>query len=141
MLTSKQFALRSLLLSVLTFLSISAALAQSANNGSVLGVVADTTGAAISGASISLRNTQNGNVLTATTNSEGNYGFQVVPAGEYDLTTSKDGFKQNTHAAFAVHASEHVRIDVALSVGAITETVTVSATPPVVDTILSLIHI
>jgi len=135
MLTSKQFALRSLLLSVLTFLSISAALAQSANNGSVLGVVADTTGAAISGASISLRNTQNGNVLTATTNSEGNYGFQVVPAGEYDLTTSKDGFKQNTHAAFAVHASEHVRIDVALSVGAITETVTVSATPPVVDTI------
>jgi hypothetical protein len=52
------------------------------------------------------------------------YVFPVVPAGEYELTASKNGFKQYVRSAFAVHASEHLRLDAALAVGATTEVLT-----------------
>jgi len=100
----------------------------------VLGVVTDTGGAAIPSVSVSLLSPQKGSTFSATTDATGNYEFKVVPAGEYKLTASKNGFKQNVRSAFAVHASEHVRVGAELTVGAITETVTVSDTPPVVNT-------
>jgi hypothetical protein len=67
MLRATRFTLGCLLVSVLALALAPAASAQSANDGSVLGVVSDATGAAIPGASVSLHNTQNGNTLTATT--------------------------------------------------------------------------
>ena len=132
MLRITRFTLGCLLVSVLALAP--AASAQSANDGSVLGVVTDTTGAAIPTASISLRNTQNSNQLAVATDAGGHYEFQIVPPGEYELSASKDGFKQNVRSAFAVHASEHVRVDATLAVGAITEIVTVSAAPSAVNT-------
>ncbi len=134
MLTSTRFAVGCLFLALLAFALTPFLSAQSANDGSVLGVVSDSTGAAIPGVTVTLRDIQKGSTLSAATDGAGNFEFQVVPAGEYALAASKGGFKQNVHAAFAVHASEHVRVDSVLAVGAITETVTVSEAPPVVNT-------
>jgi hypothetical protein len=135
MLVATRFTLASLLVGILVLSLAPAAGAQSVNDGSVLGAVTDTTGASIPGASVSLRNTQNGNTLAAITDATGHYDLQIVPAGEYELSVSKDGFKQNLRSAFAVHAAEHVRVDAALTVGAVTETVTVTAAPPAVNTL------
>jgi len=135
MLRATRFTLVCLLVGALALALAPAAGAQSANDGSVLGVVTDATGAAIPNASVLLRNTQNGNTLAATTDATGHYDFQIVPAGEYDLTISKNGFKQNLRSPFPVHAAEHVRVDAALTVGAVTETVTVTAAPPAVNTL------
>jgi hypothetical protein len=72
MLTTTRFALDCLFVSVLALVLGPSAMAQSANDGSVLDVVTDTTGAAIPSASVSLRNSQKGNTLSATTDAAGN---------------------------------------------------------------------
>ncbi len=132
--TMTRFNLAFLCLGVFVLALVPSAVAQSANDGSVLGVVSDTTGAAIPGVNVSLLNPHKGDTVSATTDATGNYEFKVVPAGEYELTASKNGFKQNIRSAFAVHASEHVRVDAVLTVGAISETVTVFDTPSLVNT-------
>jgi hypothetical protein len=109
--------------------------AQVATSGSVLGVVTDPTGAVIVGASVTLKNVGTGATFHATTDDSGQYNFRSVPVGQYELTASKEGFKREVHSAFEVHAAEYVRVDARLTVGQITEAMTVTGVPPVVNTV------
>src|SRR5208282_4650827 len=65
----------------------------------------------------------------------GEFRFLTVPAGPYELTAEKKGFTKVLHSAFAVHAAEPARVDVVLKVGAVSEQVTVTGAPPVVNTV------
>ncbi len=134
MLTTTRFAFGWLFVAILGLALVRSALAQGPNDGSVLGVITDTTGSVIPGVGVSLRNTEKGGTFSAATDREGRFEFQVVPAGEYEIKAEKVGFKQSVRSAFAVHASEHVRVDAVLAVGTVTETVTVSDTPSLVNT-------
>ncbi|MGA8151821.1 MAG: TonB-dependent receptor [Terriglobales bacterium] len=109
--------------------------AQVANAGTVLGTVTDPSGAVVAGAAVTLRNVGTGNTFSATTDQYGQYNFLVVPVGSYELIASKSGFKRQIRSAFAVHAAEYMRVDMALSVGAVSEEVTVSEAPAVVNTV------
>ena len=113
----------------------SVANAQVANNGSVMGIVTDPSGAVVPGASVTLRNLGTGNTFSAETDPYGKYSFQSVPVGQYELLAAKEGFKKNVRSAFAVHAAEYVRVDAALAIGATSEEVTVTEVPPVVNTV------
>ncbi|UWZ85397.1 TonB-dependent receptor [Occallatibacter riparius] len=93
----------------------------------ISGHVSDTSGAAVPGAAILLSNnaTQSGRSTISTTT--GDYTFTDVPVGTYKLTVTHPGFKTITSNAIQVQVQQSVRLDFALQIGAVTESVEVQA--------------
>src|SRR5450755_4053312 len=73
-------------------LSTCALLAQS--NGSMTGVVKDSTGGVVVGASVSVADASHGVNQTVTTNASGEFAFPLLPPGNYTLTIALTGFKR-----------------------------------------------
>jgi len=109
--------------------------AQVANTGSVLGTVTDSTGAAVPGVSVTLRNPESNLTYKTMADQAGEFRFPTVPVGSYELTAESEGFKKVMHLAFAVHAAEPAHVNVVLQVGAVSELVTVTGAPAVVNTV------
>jgi outer membrane receptor protein involved in Fe transport len=84
---------------------------------------------------VELRNLGTGSVVGVQTDQYGQYTFQAVPVGQYELVATKAGFKKQVRSSFAVHAAEYLRVDVTLAVGRVSEVVTVTEAPPVVNTV------
>src|SRR6185369_1148146 len=95
--------------------------------GTVTGEVRDASGAAVAGASITVRNTETNGVRTVATNEEGVYSVPALNPGMYDVKVEKPGFKSATRARFELQVQQTARVDFALEVGSVTETVEVSA--------------
>ncbi|MGC1619318.1 MAG: carboxypeptidase-like regulatory domain-containing protein [Candidatus Acidiferrum sp.] len=100
--------------------------AQTSTTGTVLGTVADQSGAAISGATVILRNTATNNQSTQTSNAAGQYTFVNVAPGSYEVTVKKDGFRTSNVTALSVDVAKSYTVDVKLEIGQVTESVTVS---------------
>lgn len=103
-------------------------LGQTATTTSISGQVADAQGAAVAGATVTLRDTATNQERTATTNEEGRYTFTNLPAGIYNLLVSSSGFKQVNITNLKAEVTKPVVQDIALEIGAVTEQVTVDAT-------------
>src|SRR3989454_3672791 len=114
-------------LAFLLILCTTPASAQTASSGSLSGLVSDPTGAAVSGADVTLTDVATKSSQTATTNEAGRYHFASVPVGAYDITISKSGFKVHKAAAQRVSVGNQLTLDVALEVGALSETVVVTS--------------
>ena len=99
------------------------------NTGAIDGIVRDPTGAVVVNATV--RAVQAGTQLkfATKTNVSGEYLLADLPVGQYNLTVSVDGFKQIVQPNIEVHAGEPLRQAFTLELGEQTETVTVSATP------------
>jgi hypothetical protein len=102
------------------------ALAQS-DRGTITGTVTDPAGAVITGAAVKAKNTATGVEYPAGTSNTGNYVLAQLPTGPYELTVSMSGFKTYVRTGITVIAAQTLRIDVALEIGALTETVSVNA--------------
>lgn len=76
------------------------------SRGTVTGTISDTTGAVISGANVSLTNTQTGIDRSTTTNGEGVYRFDAVDPGDYSLKVSATGFGEVTKTNVEVKANQ-----------------------------------
>jgi outer membrane receptor protein involved in Fe transport len=76
------------------------------SRGTVTGTIADTTGAVISGANVTLTNTQTGVDRSTTTNGEGVYRFDAVDSGDYTLKISATGFGEVTKTNVEVKANQ-----------------------------------
>lgn len=61
--------------------------------GTILGIVKDSTGGAVSGAAVSVTNTDTSVVRTGTTEDDGSYRFPALPVGNYEVKVMKDGFQ------------------------------------------------
>jgi hypothetical protein len=107
---------------------------QIANNTSLVGTVLDSGGAAMAGAKVEA--VEEGTKLTysATTNDAGYYAITFIKAGTYDITVRQTGFKTATKTGIPLPNDQAVRTDFALSVGATTDTVSVSASTPPLST-------
>jgi Carboxypeptidase regulatory-like domain len=103
------------------------ALAQTASSGSVSGQVTDPQGGMVPGATVTLLDTATNTAQTAVTNESGRYNFPVVNPGVYDITVSKTGFKVAKLSQQKVSVGLVLTANVALEVGALTETVVVSS--------------
>src|SRR5579875_1591166 len=110
----------------------SLALAQS-NRGSINGLVTDPSGAAVPGATVTATETGTGSTYTATTSSSGNYTFPQLLVGTYDLTVSAPNFQTNKQTGVVVQINTPSVVNIQLSVGAQSQTVTVSANAPTVE--------
>jgi len=86
-------------------------------SASINGVVSDSSGASISGADISLKNTETGATRAATSNADGRYEILALPVGEYELTATKNGFQPLTVGRILLVVGQEARIDLLLHVG------------------------
>ncbi|PYV24571.1 MAG: TonB-dependent receptor, partial [Acidobacteria bacterium] len=120
---------------LLFVLRLPSADAQVKSTGAVLGTAKDASGGVIAGARVTLKNADTGVSMATETNATGDYSFPVVPVGQYELTVSASGFKTTVLSAISVSALENVRLNVTLSVGPVSQQVTVTAAPAAVNTV------
>jgi hypothetical protein len=109
------------------------ALAQ-AGGGTITGTVTDSSGAAIPNAKVTALNVATGIVTTRTTTVEGAYTISPLLAGSYTVTVSSPGFETTMQNNVTLDALASVGLNVALKNGSQSETVTISAAPPALDT-------
>jgi hypothetical protein len=102
--------------------------------GGIAGTIADAQGAALPGATVSLRNEGTNAQLNTVTNAEGAYNLPFVPIGRYTLTASLAGFSTTKREGIEVRVGDRLRLDLGLQLGALTEEVTVSSEVPLLDT-------
>src|ERR1700759_3996094 len=96
-------------------------------NGTITGTVLDPAGAVVAGAKVEAKNTATGVVYPAASTNTGNYTIPDLPVGVYAVTVTVQGFKTYTHTNLAVAATQVLREDVPLQVGAASDAVTVTA--------------
>ena len=114
---------------------LSAALAfAQAVNGTLLGTINDSSGAAVPGAKVVITETNTGVSRTATTNQSGNYTFPDLPPGTYTVSVEQPGFKKTSRAGVDVLVNSAVRVDLTLQPGEVSETIDVTAEAPMLQT-------
>ncbi len=97
-------------------------------SGSISGTVIDPSGAAIKGATVTLKNTDRGqDVRTLKTNSAGFYTGASLPLGAYTVEIKGQGFKTESVTGLALHANDALTVNRTLAVGSSGEVVTVTA--------------
>jgi hypothetical protein len=97
------------------------------DNASINGTVADTSGAVVANAAVSITNTGTGVKRESTSNSVGAFHFGNVGAGSYTLTTTASGFQKFTRTGIVVNVAQTIESNVALVVGSESQTVSVQA--------------
>ena len=95
--------------------------------GSLSGTIKDPSGATVDGASVVMTNTTTNQSFEVTTDDNGVYRASNLPAGRYTLAASASGFQKQVVTDLKVSAGLRSNFDLNLQVGAIAETVTVSA--------------
>ena len=112
----------------LTFLLLPIALFGQATSG-VTGVVKDTGGAVVPGATVSLTDTKTDRTFTTTANDQGNYAFSNIPPGTaYKLTVTNQGFQTLVITNVTLGVGKTETYDATLTAGSVSATVDVIAT-------------
>ncbi len=119
---------------VLAPLSLAGTASAQAVTGTILGTVADTTGAVLPGVSVTVKQTETGFTRTLTSDSNGEYTAASVPTGTYTVTGEISGFKSVSLSNVQVGVDSRIRADLKLEVGAMTESVEIVAQTPLVQT-------
>jgi hypothetical protein len=102
--------------------------------GSVVGTIRDAQGAAVPGATITIVNKETNLTRDTVTNPEGQYTFVNVLPGSYDVKVSLQGFREGVRSNVPVTIGQISRVDVALEVGTVSETVTVASEAQLLQT-------
>jgi hypothetical protein len=119
---------------VAMFVLVSAALAQNLATGTLVGTVTDNTGGVVTGAAVTVTNTQTQVASRVVTNAEGSYYMPFLGVGSYQVTVEAAGFKKYEQTGIVINAGETPRIDVKLQIGAVTEEIKVTAAAPLLET-------
>src|ERR1051326_5355698 len=104
------------------------------DTGTILGTVADPSGAVIPGAKVSLTNEGTNLVVTTTTGPDGSYTFSPVKIGTYTVTVEATGFSKAVQSHLTVSINQDLKADIALKPGAVTQTVEVTGAAPALQT-------
>jgi outer membrane receptor protein involved in Fe transport len=118
---------------LICFCTVGLAFAQT-DRGIINGTVTDSTGAAIPGARVVAANTATNVESTTLTTSSGDFTIPALPVGTYQLRVEKQGFKAAVRSNIVVAAGSTVTINAQLEVGAITESIQVTATLDMLQT-------
>lgn len=115
-------------------LPVTGAFAQTSTTGELTGTITDQTGAAVPGASASATNLKTHETRAVTSGSNGVYTLPLLDPGPYSLRVSMQGFKTDTKVSLTVNVAEIDSLNVVLQVGAVNETVEVTAEPSLMQT-------
>lgn len=100
----------------------------------VTGTVTDNSGAAVSGANVTLTNEGTRASLTTVTDNNGNYTFDLIQVGTYQVTVEKQGFKKFVSTNNSANINQPATVNVALEIGDVSATVTVEGSAEQVQT-------
>ena len=102
---------------------------------SLLGTIRDASGAVVTGATISLTNTQTNVTKKTQSGNDGEYSFTLVPVGLYRLMVERSGFRKYVQDGIILQVNQAAKQDISLEVGAQTEVVEVTGDVAQVDTV------
>jgi Carboxypeptidase regulatory-like domain len=103
--------------------------------GTITGVVTDPTGAVIQGAKVTAVNNATGFKQETVTNTDGFYRLDLLPVGAYSVMIAPTaGFKQSVNNVINLSVNDVLRVDFKLETGQVSEVVTVSDSPSIVNT-------
>ncbi|MBL8214418.1 MAG: carboxypeptidase regulatory-like domain-containing protein, partial [Bryobacterales bacterium] len=114
------------------FLTASAAVAQ--QTATLTGTVRDATTAIIQNVAVKIVNPNTGETFATRSAANGNYTIPLVKPGDYVLLAEADGFRQFRQTGIRLETGSTVRVDPILELGAVSETVTVEASAPLLST-------
>ncbi len=119
-------SLRVLAFAVLSFTLLAGGAIQAQTfRGTILGAISDSSGAAVPGATVTIKNLDTGLTRAVTTSEDGSYSAPELPIGNYSVTVEKAGFKSGVVTGIKVEVSSERRVDVTLQPGQVTQTVEV----------------
>ncbi len=95
--------------------------------GSISGTVTDSAGAAVAGANVTIRSVERGTTDLVTTNESGIYVKERLLPGNYEVKVEGQGFKQKIISSVKVDVDTQTKVDAQLDAGAISDTVTITA--------------
>ncbi len=131
---------RALKLLFAAVLPISLALAQQGSRGSLTGTVTDPSGAAVPGVEVTAKNVATNVESKAVTTSTGVYRITGIQPGSYTISTLKSGFDSAQIPPLQVHVAELVTVNIPLQVGKSSQSVTVNAEAPLIDSSTSQLN-
>ncbi len=94
--------------------------------GTVTGIATDPSNAVLSGVQVRLKNLQTNTVREVTTDTTGGFSIPFLPAGTYSLSATAAGFQTFQVESFVLQVGQTARVDLALQIGDVTQTITVS---------------
>ena len=103
------------------------------------GVVTDDSGAAVPGATVTVRATATDAARTIVTDGEGRYRFPGLDPGTYEVTVELQGFQTTRRSGLTLSVGQNAAVDLKLSVGRMEDVVTVVGEAPIIDTTRSSI--
>jgi len=130
---NKQLKFRLLLAALAALLAWSPAYAQEVSAG-ITGIVADPSGASVAAANVTATDLDRRLNYATQTNEAGNYALPRVPPGRYEVRVQAEGFRTWVQPEIILEVNQRARIDVTMELGAVTETVEVSAAGPLLQT-------
>ncbi|MBI1791885.1 MAG: TonB-dependent receptor [Acidobacteria bacterium] len=113
-------------------LAVGASLSAQVTTGTILGSARDNSGAVVAGARITITETSKGTVQQYSTDDTGAYSAPFLIPGVYSVSAEKEAFKKQVREGVILQVDQKARIDFTLEVGAVTETVSVTAAAPLV---------
>jgi len=102
--------------------------------GQITGVISDSSGSVVPGATVEVTNQATGFTRNAVTGVDGVYTIPLLNPGRYEVKASLSGFRTSIRSGIDVVVNETARVDQQMQVGAVTEQVTVEASAPLVET-------
>src|ERR1700720_3033843 len=121
-------------LGVVAVLLFSLSLFSQVNTGTISGVVQDTSGAVIGGATVTVRNVDTGIATTITSDVGGRYVVPNLTVGNYEVRGQQAGFRTEIRSGITLTVGREEVINLTLNVGQVADTVTVTAEAPVIET-------
>src|SRR5690242_9848247 len=118
---------------LLMFVMSPASVAQT-TTAAVLGIVRDQTGAAVPGVEVTAQNVATSQSRRAVSDDTGSYLIPNLPVGEYTVTALKQGFRKFVQNGVTLVVNQNARVDIALSLGDASQSVTVTSESTGVET-------
>jgi hypothetical protein len=112
----------------------SVALSAQITTTTMLGTVADKTGAVMANVRVTATNTGTNLQRSVNTNDQGEYRIEFLPVGEYLVTVEAPGFKKFVRNGVRLEVGQTARVDASLEIGSTGETIDVVAAAPLINT-------
>ncbi len=104
------------------------------SKGTILGRITDSSGLVVPAATIQVTNDATSLNSRSASNSDGNYVVPFLVPGTYTVTVEKTGFKRFVRDGIILNLNDRLEINIPLVLGAVSDTVTVTAEAPLLDT-------
>ncbi|HEX2491088.1 MAG TPA: carboxypeptidase-like regulatory domain-containing protein, partial [Blastocatellia bacterium] len=104
------------------------------SRGTIIGRVADSTGAAMAGVKVDITSAATNVTSTVTTNDEGRFSAPFLLPGAYRVTAEKTGFKRFVQSGVEVRVSETTDLNFGMQTGEVSDAVEITASTPLLDT-------